>query len=145
MRAHKAAEAFHDLIRKIKTFPELKEIRFVRRYGSVPAENPVEGFVAACGIKEVKSAPAFLGADSCKDLYSVFLTGEICLYSAFGKSSADTEMTALLIAEKIMEADELSRVRSVEIKDRNFESDLQAEVCRIWVKMKVYVCGEDEE
>ena len=144
MKVHKLSDAFHNLIKIVRTYPELSDVRFVRRYGTLPAENPVRGYLAACGISEMKSAPRFLGADSPSDLMLCALTAAIDFYVPFGTKSADEERKTAQICEGILRADDRSLVTSVEVKDGAFESDISAVSRRILVKMEAYVSGEDE-
>lgn len=145
MRVHKAAEYFHNLIKSVKSYPQLADVRFVRRFGTYPAENPVVGYLASCGISEMKSAPVFLGADSPSDHAFCELVATIDLYCPFDAKPLETEKKALLVAEKILTADKESVVKSVELKDVTFNSDLRALVRKIQIKMEVYIAGEEEQ
>lgn len=142
MKMIKALRIFHVLIKTLKASEELQDIRFVKRYSCVPAENPVGGYLAACSVSEMKSAPAFLGADSPADMCSI--TGVIDLYSPFDAKPREFEEKTAYLTEGILMADKDSLVRSLEVSDIDFNSDMQTLTRKIKVKMEVWVSGEEE-
>lgn len=133
------------LVKRVKATGKFDDVRFVRSLGNHPAEKPIMGFVAACGVKEHTVAPCFLatGGKAAPLTMINTVTATIRLYAPRAVSGSELLKKANLICSELSAADKQGVVFGIKLDEPSYSKDSDAMFSLITLKIEKYTQGVD--
>lgn len=146
MSTHKTvSEVFHTLVKRVKTNKRFSHVRFLKTSGNRNAEKPVTGYLALCGVREIRWQECFLYESKRGDTIGKYsLVGEVLAVGKKRSSMYELQRLCDDLAEAFAMADKEGFVVSCQVDGGYFDQDMDALCQRVAVNMEIYAKKGEE-
>jgi hypothetical protein len=131
------------LIRRIKLFPELEGVRFVREYAGRRIETPISGYIAVVSLNKTERGEEFLGGLSGELRSECYRAeGEIRLFAPRSENGAGLSELSVRLISSLRAADEEGIITDAKVSAIEFEASLNAIFRRLSFTLDFCLCEE---